>query len=169
MGPGQAGVALTGAALGWTAGSWYQGRPTLRVPRHRLVQAGCGLVALSIVVGALALWPAVTPWIAAVAWTIGGAGMGLGMASLSVLVLEQSPRGDQGVNSAALQISDALLSTILIGAGGVVFAALHRGAGLDKGVFLAISAAMLAVALLGLVVAPRIRPADGPLGERDTR
>ncbi len=126
-------------------------------------------MAVSIAVSTLALWPAVTPWISAVAWTIGGAGMGLGMASVSVLVLEQSPRGDQGVNSAALQISDALLSTLLIGAGGVVFAALHRGPGLDKGVFVAINAAMLAVALLGLVVAPRVRPAAAPETTSDTR
>jgi hypothetical protein len=83
--------------------------------------------------------------------------MGLGMASVSVLVLEQSPVADQGANSAAIQVSDALLSTVLIGAGGVIFAALHRGPGLDKDVFLIINAVMLAVALLGVLLAPRVR------------
>jgi len=157
MSPWAAGATLTGAALGWSAGSWYQGRPSTRVPRHLLIQTGCVLVAVSIVVAALAVLPQVSPWVGALGWIIGGTGMGLGMASVSVLVLEQSPPSDRGANSAAVQISDALLSTLLIGAGGVVFAALHRGAGLDKGVFILIDAIMLGVALVAVLLAPRVR------------
>ena len=69
--------------------------------------------------------PAVT---AAVGWVVAGLGMGLGLTSLSVLVLELSPVAEQGVNASALQVSDALGSIIMIGTAGAVFAALATGA-----------------------------------------
>jgi hypothetical protein len=157
LGPGQAGLALTGAALGWSAGSWYQGRPQLPIPRHRLVQLGCWLVGVAIALTMVVVVMAVTPWVAALAWVVGGLGMGLAMASVGVLVLEQSPIADQGANSAALQVSDALLSTIMIGVGGALFAALHVRPGSDTPAFVAIYAVMLAVALLGAALATRVR------------
>src|SRR5690606_28073596 len=43
-----AGLALTGGALGWASGSWYQGRPNLTVPRYLLLRIGSGLVAAGI-------------------------------------------------------------------------------------------------------------------------
>jgi hypothetical protein len=115
------------------------------------------LVAVGITTAALATWPVLPPYVAAIGWTVGGTGMGMAMASLSVLVLELSRPGDQGANSAALQLSDALGSMMLIGAGGALFARLHGGSG-DGGVFLGIYLAMAAVAALGVALAPRVRP-----------
>ena len=133
-----AGLTLTGAALTWTLGSWFQGRPGLRVPRPRLVQIGIALVAVGIGGAALALWPALPPAVAALGWLVGGLGMGLGMTSVSVLTLQQSPPGDQGANSAAVQICDALGGIVFIGVAGSIFAALHTQAGDDTLAFLVI-------------------------------
>ena len=154
-----AGLSLTGAALGWAAGSWYQGRPRLRTPRHRLVQAGAVLVALAVAGALLTLWPVLPAWTAALAWAVGGVGMGLGMSSFSVIVLELSAPQDTGANSAALQMSDAVASIVVLGAAGVVYAALRENGALP---FAAIFAVMLALAGLGAVLAPRVRPAGLP-------
>ena len=157
-----AGLTLTGAALTWTLGSWYQGRPGLRVSRPTLVQVGIALVGLGICLAALALWPALPPFVAAIGWLVGGLGMGLGMTSVSVLTLEQSPPGDQGANSAAVQICDALGSVVFVGVAGSIYAALHTQAGHDTRAFLTIFATMAALAAVGAVVAPRVRPAAVP-------
>jgi MFS family permease len=53
-------------------------------------------------------------------WALAGAGMGLAMPTISVLVLELSPAAAQGTNSAALQISDMVGSIIGITAIGAV-------------------------------------------------
>lgn len=152
-----AGATLTVAALGWTAGSWLQGRPATTVPRERLIQRGTGLVAVGVAAVSLAVWPLLPPLVAAVGWAVGGFGMGLAMSSTSVAVLALSPTHEQGFNSAALQISDALGTTGFVGIGGAVFAALHTPGGSDAGVFVLIYLLMASVALVGVVVAPRIR------------
>jgi len=153
-----AGLSLTGGALGWALGSWYQGRPSTRLARPTLIRLGSALVAVGIGGAALALWPAAPVVAAGLGWTVGGLGMGMAMASVSVLTLEQSPLGDQGANSAALQVADALFSIVFIGIGGAIFAGLHARAGLEQVAFLVIFAVMAALAVLGSVVARRVRP-----------
>ncbi len=152
-----AGLTLTGGALGWAFGSWYQGRPRNRWPRPRLVQIGNAFITLSIASVALVLLPGVPVVVAALAWTFGGVGMGLGMASLSVLLLEQSPVADQGANSAALQLCDALGSILSIGAAGAIFAAGARGGDAPPATFAIIWAVMVVIGILGVLVAPRVR------------
>jgi hypothetical protein len=83
--------------------------------------------------------------------------MGVGITSLSVLLLELSPPEEQGASSAAMQVSDALGSIVLIGAAGAVFAALHERGQDNADVFLLVFALMAAVALLGSLAAPRVR------------
>jgi MFS family permease len=152
-----AGASLTGGALTWSLGSWYQGRPGLQVPRARLVTGGLLLVATGIVITASVLAPAMPPFMAAIGWLVAGLGMGVGITSLSVLVLELSPIEEQGANAAALQVSDALGSILFIGAAGAIFAGLHSPGQDNAGVFLLIFALMTVVALAGAVVAPRVR------------
>ena len=91
------------------------------------------------------------------AWTVGGVGMGLAMASVAVLTLQLSPPQDQGANSAALQVSDSLFSAVTIGVGGAVYA---LGLRWDDGAWALrlIYAVMVALAVLGVVVAGRVRP-----------
>ena len=160
-----AGASLTGGALTWALGSWFQGRPALGVSRARLIRLGFLLVVLGIALVALATLDGVPPAAAALGWVFAGLGMGLGLTSLSVLVLELSPPHEQGVNSAALQVSDALGSILFIGIGGAIFAGLHEGDGGDAGAFLLIDLVMVVVALVGAAAAPRVRadPAAVPV------
>ena len=157
IGTAAAGLGLTGSAVGWAAGSWFQGRQTA-LSRATLVRVGALLVAGGIVGVVLALVPALPVLLAALGWTVAGLGMGLGMASISVLLLELSTPEEQGVNSAALQLSDSLGAIALVVVGGAVFAAGHVAPGQDAAVFLTMFAVMAAVALLGAAAAPRVRP-----------
>ena len=162
-----AGFSLTGAALGWAAGSWFQGRPALRLPREVLVRVGALLLTGGIALVAAALLPAVPAAVVAVAWTVAGVGMGLGITTVGVLVLEQSPPAEAGGNSAALQVSDAVGSVAGIGVAGAVFAALHGEPAGDRLAFLLIWASMALLAALGAGFAGRVVPrrrtdADAP-------
>lgn len=158
-----AGMSLTGAALGWATGSWWQGRPRTTIERPRLVQLGAALVAVAIAGVTVAVNSQVPVWVVAISWLIGGLGMGVSMSSLSVLVLEQSPGSEQGANSAALQISDAMCSVIFVGVGGAILAAaggsMDGTASSDPGgsVFATIFAVMIALAIFTTIVAVRIR------------
>jgi MFS family permease len=154
----QAGLCLTGGALGWAAGSWYQGRPSTRMPRHLLVRTGCALVAAAVAGVALATWSAVPPWFAGVAWVVGGTGMGMAMASVSVLMLQLSPPQDQGANSAALQVSDSLFAAVTIGVGGVIYAVGLRHSPDALWALRLVDLLMIALALVGVAVAGRVRP-----------
>lgn len=151
-----AGITLTAAAVSWSAGSWLQGRTGVRLRRDQLIQRGAGLVALGVAAVSLGLWEALPPYVAAAGWALGGLGMGLALSSTSVTVLDLSPVPEQGFNSAALQVSDALGAIVMVGAGGAVFAAAH-GPGSNAGVFLAIYLMMAAVAAVGFLLAPRVR------------
>ena len=83
--------------------------------------------------------------------------MGILYGSLGVLVLQLSPPEEQGVNSAALQISDSLGVILATGLGGVIFATAHAGAGQDGGVYLTIFLVMTAIAVdWAPLVAPRV-------------
>lgn len=156
-----AGLSLTGGALGWATGSWWQGRPALRMPRSRLVVIGSSVALVGIAVAgsaAVVTAPVVVPaWAAALGWLIAGLGMGLTMSSLSVLLFELSTVPEQGANSASLQMSDALGSVLTIGSAGVIFALLHQSRP-DTLVFSLIFAMMTVAAAGAVVVATRVRP-----------
>ena len=152
-----ASASLTGGALTWAVGAWYQGRPQLRFPRTQLVTFGLLLVAVGILIVAASVSPAVPVWTAALGWVVTGLGMGLGVTSLSVLVLCLSPFGEQGANSAAMQVSEAIGSIVLIGLGSAIFAELHQAAARDAEAFLLIFLVMAVVAFIGSLAAPRSR------------
>jgi MFS family permease len=152
-----AGASLTGGALTWSLGSWYQGRPHRRFSRNQLVTLGLILVAVGIAITSTVLANAMPPFMAAIGWLVAGLGMGLGITSLSVLVLELSPVEEQGANAAALQVSDAFGSIVLIGAAGAIFAGLHRAGQDNSGVFLLIFGVTTLVAVVGAVISPRVR------------
>ncbi len=161
-----AGLALTGGALGWSTGSWYQGRPNMRTPRYRLVRGGAALVAAGIAGMGLVLVPAVPVVVAGLAWVVGAMGMGLAMASVGVLLFELSPVKDHGANSASLQLADSIFSIVFIVLAGVIFGSTHDAARepeTSPAVYATILAIMVALALFGAWAAGRVRrPRESP-------
>lgn len=154
--PALAGTALTLAAFGWTLGSWYQGRSRLRLDRARFAQLGAVLVGLGI--GGLAV-AVVAPWpypLAAACWGTIGIGMGLAWATVNVLAMNASTPAQQGATSAALQVSDAFGQAAVTAVGGALFSALHTAPGQDAGVFAALFAVSLLMAVVAVAYAPRM-------------
>lgn len=148
--PTQAGLVLTLASLSWSAASQYQGRS--RRPRAFFVLSGAVLVAVGVVATSVALQ--LSGWWAAPAWVVGGAGMGLALSGLSVLILNQSPVEEQGVNTSALQLSDTLGSSLAIGLAGALataFGADRLELGLRTG-----AALLVVIAVVGVVAARRV-------------
>ncbi|GAB3584352.1 MFS transporter [Leifsonia lichenia] len=117
------GLALTAAGVSWAAASWVQGRfPAIR----NRTAAMLGSAGLSIAVGSLLLTALfhLPPVIVVVGWAFAGAGMGILYPRLGVLTLEYSTIENQGFNSSALSIADAIGSSISLAATAIVFAAL---------------------------------------------
>ncbi|MDQ0032024.1 MFS transporter [Arthrobacter bambusae] len=156
--PAFAGLALTGSAIAWAAASAVQGRMGSRLGNALAVGVGSALVLASVVI---VLVTTVFAWPAAVAiagWLFAGAGMGLMYPRLSVMTLALSKPEDQGFNSSAMSISDSLGGALSLAVTGLVFSALTTTAGSFAGVFVLTSA----IALVGLIIAPRVavrRPA----------
>ncbi|MGI8576702.1 MAG: MFS transporter [Nocardioidaceae bacterium] len=159
--PTMAGLAVAGTAVGWSVGSWWQGRSGLRTRRTELVRIGAAVAACGVVVtgsASIATSTVVFPaWLSGVGLVVGGLGMGLSMSSNSVLLFDYSPVEEQGINSAALQMSDSLGGLLVIGSAGVVYA-LWRQTLPATDLFGLIFAVAVAVLLLAVLVASRVRP-----------
>jgi MFS family permease len=107
----EVGIPLTLGAVGWFGGSWLQGR--FRADdRQPLLRGGFALVALGVAGLTLLTAGGVSMWVAAPIWMVAGAGMGLAMPTISVLVLQLSPVPEQGANTAALQVADVVGGTV---------------------------------------------------------
>jgi MFS family permease len=149
-----AGIPLTAGALGWSIASHLQGRYP-GVPRERLLRAGFVVLAVALAGVTLAAVPGLHGWPAYPFWALAGLAMGLGMPSLGVLLLEQSPEHRRGADSAALQIADVTCSALSVGAAGVLVAAATAGI-VSLPVAVAASTALFVVlALIGVRVAGR--------------
>jgi len=121
--PATAGLPLTASALGWSGAAAWQGRhPDLS--RSMLLRVAFLLVAVGLGGIAMIAWHWAPGWLALVSWTVGGTGMGLGVSSISVLLLGLSPAGERGYNTSAMQLSDMIGTVLLVGVGGVLVDAL---------------------------------------------
>jgi len=149
-----AGVAVTGATLGWTAGAWMQARLNGSWEGRRLIRTGLVII-LAGMAGMVLVVQANAPIAVAVAaWTVAGLGMGLAYAPLSLMMLQEAPPGHEGQASASLNLTDVLGSAIGIGVGGAAVAA-EPGRNLHLGVLAAFAAAAI-VAVVALVVTRRL-------------
>lgn len=161
LSPTWAGMALTIGAIGWSLGSWNRGRLVAPSP-PRVLQAGMGMLFFGVVAVASAVIPAVPLAVAVAGWIVAGLGMGTVYPSLSVLTLELSSPERQGANASALQLCDALFTATMLAIGGSLFAALLARSALAA--YLSGFAITACLALLGLLLAARVRPAAAPAG-----
>ena len=153
-----AGLALSVSALGWWMGSYAQGRIPESTDRSSTVRTGALIVAVGLVSLPLCLVPALPPMVCVVSYFVASVGMGLCFPSIAVQTLRLSPVAEQGVNSASLQISDAILSALALGLLGAVHAAAVTRGGATTSTYDAIWWAAAAVALAGAVLAARMKP-----------
>lgn len=157
--PTESGLPLVGSALAWSFGSWWQGRDAMNGRRPELVRAGFAALACGLALAAVASSSHVPVVLMYVAWAFAGLGAGFGMSSISVLLLSQTTDADRSRDSAALQLSDGVVTALTIGFGGVMVAAAARATLGYTAAFVVGDLAMLAVAMVGLLAAPRVQAA----------
>lgn len=155
--PTQAGVLLTAAAVAWFAGSWLAANvPALgdKVLRVRL-----GALSIAIGVGSVmtTLNDSIPIAVVVIGWALAGMGMGMAFPTLSVLLLDNSAMGEEGINSAAIQINDSIVPALVLALGSVVFASFLQSAPMT-GYVLVLAAS---TALAGLAVALSGRASGG--------
>jgi MFS family permease len=148
----EAGAVLTVGALGWSAGSWGQGhwslpRPVFAVAGAVCVTLGTASVAVVMTLASGDAWP----WLAAPAWVLAGAGMGLCLPAVNVIVMNGSADHEQGTNSSSLQIADTLGAAVAAGLAGAI---VDRTASLRTGVAIA-EILTVGIALAAAAVATR--------------
>src|SRR6266567_245767 len=98
-----ASLAVTAATLSWTLGAWLQERGARALSSRVLVRVGLLIVVVGIAVMGVSLLGSVPVAIAVVAWGIGGLGIGLAYAPITVTVLGLAPAAEQGRASTQLQ------------------------------------------------------------------
>ncbi|MEU4519558.1 MFS transporter [Amycolatopsis sp. NPDC024027] len=151
--PALAGLPLTITALGWSAASAAQGR-YLDWSREASLRTGFWLVAAGLVGFGLVSQPWFPGWVAFVACAVGGAGMGIAMPAISVLLLRYSPEGERGFNTSAMQLADWVGSALLIGLGGVLLGAVGSVFNPSPAMTL-LTVALVALAVVGIRLSGR--------------
>jgi MFS family permease len=152
--PSLAGAVLTGAGISWAVASWLQGRLGERISNTDVVRIGAAVLAVSLVVVLAVAAFGLAPAVAFVAWTLCGAAMGFMYPRFSVSVLEQSRPEAQGFNSAALTIGESLGAAVALAVTALVASVVGPGA------FTAEFLVTVAIALVGVAIASRVRPAS---------
>ncbi|HDS1137630.1 TPA: MFS transporter [Stenotrophomonas maltophilia] len=122
LSPSWAGAVLSLGALGWFAGSWLQGHQQRGWSRQQLLRVGTVMMTFGIAATLAVLFKQMPLPVALVGWAVTGFGMGMIYASLSVLTLSLSAPHEQGANTSALQLSEALSVTTALAVSGALFA-----------------------------------------------
>lgn len=150
------GVSLTLTTLAWTGAAWVQERLVHRVGARVLVMAGHAIVLGSVAVTALGLIQAVPVLVSFAGWTVGGFGIGLAYAPISLTVLRAAEPGREGAATSSLQLTEQLGIALGVGAGGAAVTVSH-GLGSDPAAGIAIAWLIGATAALaGTLIGTRL-------------
>ncbi len=149
-----AGIVITVTTLTWTAGTWVMERLGDRVGRGSLIRLGM----IFIIVGSLGIIPVTGSaplWLAAVAWALAGAGIGLAYPGFSLAALSSTPVGSEGATATSVKTAEFLSAAAGAGIGGAIVGAGDAGDWLPES--LALNFTVMAIACLpGLYAATRL-------------
>src|SRR3954447_3468069 len=152
--PAVAGVALTVTGVTWFVGSWVQGRWDQRFEVGRTAGAALGAMTVSLLGLAAAVALGAPAWVVIALFPVMGLGIGTLYPRVTAQALARASSTEQGFVSSALQIGDSSGAATAIALSAIVFA----GAGSAvPGAYAVVFAVMAVPALLGWVVAHRVR------------
>jgi MFS family permease len=158
----EAGLVITLGTVSWSAGSWWQSRNVYRFPRSTLARGGAALVVIGVLflIGVLIGFPL---WLAYLAWTLAGFGMGIAYNSVLMSVMGAARRGAEASAVSSSQVGERLALSLGGGLGGMSIAlALALHAPLATGLAGALAIA-LAGGLAAVVITGRLPVSLGPL------
>ncbi|MFB9678850.1 MFS transporter [Streptosporangium vulgare] len=147
-----AGLTLTGGALSWSFGSWVVGR--WRFDRVLVLRSGSVLIAVGLALMGLTVFAVVPVATAFLGEMALGLGMGIVYPTLSVLILELSPPGEEGENSASLGVAESVYTVVAVAITGALLAAL----GASVFVYVLCFGLAALMAATGALVAGRVLP-----------
>jgi MFS family permease len=155
-----AGLALTAATLTWTTGAWIQAHFAKSHSRRITAVVGLLIIIVGIALSVLVLSPSVPSLLAPIAWGVAGLGIGLAFSTISLVVLETAPAGQEGSASSAMQLANMLGVALGTGIGGVIIgdaggSAAGAGSAAQAGIFVQ-SLLMIGVTVLAVVAALRL-------------
>jgi MFS family permease len=149
----QAGLVVSLGAVSWSVGAWWQSRYVTRFPRPLVVRTGSAILALGLA-GMLSAVVAPSLWIAALAWVLGGIGVGVAYPTVWLLIMASAPEGGVGSAVASARLGETLGLALGGGVGGAAIALSHAaGAPLQAGL-----AAAFAIALAAVIGAVMLTP-----------
>ncbi|RUQ98246.1 MFS transporter [Labedella endophytica] len=119
--PWLSGVTLTAGAIAWASGSAIQGRAGDSVPHRVFMRVGGSLLFAGTVVQVVTAAFMLHPVVAVIGWFLAGAGMGLMFPRITTIVLASSDRGEEGRNTSALSLSEAVGASVSLALSGLVF------------------------------------------------
>lgn len=119
--PWLSGVTLTAGAIAWASGSAIQGRAGDGTPHRVFMRAGGTFLFLGTVMQVVIAAFSLHPVVAVVAWFLAGLGMGLMFPRITTIVLASSERGEEGRNTSALSLSEAVGASVSLAVSGLVF------------------------------------------------
>jgi MFS family permease len=166
--PSLVGLALTAGALAWVLGSWIQDRAEAKASssmaaRAMRATAGLFLIAAGIVgVATVVVLPNLPIELVAVAWAVGGLGMGVAYPATTLTALGVVSSGGEGSAAASLQVAETIGTAVGTGAAGALFAMsvhLERSMsdGLTWGFLLTFTSILLAVVPAVRMAPPGLR------------
>ncbi|GAA2526920.1 MFS transporter [Winogradskya humida] len=117
------GITLTTGALAWAGASAIQARLADRVDPGASVRLGAVLLASGAAVELVTVILHLSPFVAAAGWLVAGAGMGTLFPRISTLVLAYSKPGEEGFNTGAKSITDAVGGSASLAVAGLLFSA----------------------------------------------
>ena len=151
--PWLSGATLTVGALGWSAASEVQARLGARLSHLTALRVGATLLLAGVAGELVTTVLHLTPFLLGAAWVVAGAGMGLMYPRISAFVLAASSESEQGGNSAAMSISDAVGGATAISLAGLVFTTVGTAA--DLAPFVAALTLTTALAAAAVAVSRR--------------
>lgn len=147
--PSTAGLVLTVGALSWSIASAVQGRIGERAEHVTFLRVGTVFITIAIVAAFVTAAFDLAPAVTVAGWLFGGAGMGLMMPRMSILMFAYSTPENQGFNSSALNISDVIGGGTALSVTGLLFAAFPEAP------LVAVFALAALLAVASTLIAPR--------------
>lgn len=117
----EAGFAVTAVNVTWTVGNWWQATAVERYSKRLLTGTAAIVLGLSLLATCLVLIGLPLP-AAYVAWTVGGAAMGVAYPTLYLVAVESAAAGTETVAVAALMTTNRLGISLGTGLGGAAIA-----------------------------------------------
>jgi len=115
------GITLTAGAIAWALASAVQGRLGDRLDPGTAIRAGAALLTAGAALELATVVLHLHPGVAAAGWFAAGAGMGTLYPRISTLVLALSAPGEEGFNTAAKSITDAVGGSAALAVSGLLF------------------------------------------------